>query len=640
MMRGGIWRGASVAASAFLMWAGGTAGAELTFADITTAAGVGGPGWYGGHGIMWADVTGDGRPDFYVTMNFAPTDMGELFYRNVNGSTFVEEAQARGIQDLDTGSHGGVWCDLDNDGDYDLVNGAFQRNRIYQNNGTGHFTDRTLGSGFDNVALGTRGVVAFDFDRDGDLDVFCNNWGPGEQNEFYRNDGSWSFTRIDGGLRDIGGLQGVTEGDFDNDGDLDLLICQGYEGNGGKNGPLLVMRNDGGSFTNVAAAVGLGGTGPGQQGPVFCDVNNDGWLDLHIQRDPGDSLLFLNRRDGTFVQAPVPTGPGFMAGFEDLDNDGDWDLVYAGDNKVYLNNGSGTFTASATFATGAINDPRGVAFADIDGDGDMDFFYAQKRTYNRLIRNNLINGGNWLKVRLAAPNGQAGAFGAKVKLREPPSMGVPGALIAFREARSNEGYLGQNDPVLHFGTGSRSMVAVEVQFLGGAVARETVAVNQTVVINTGTVEPPVVVPPGPDTAAIGVEYVRTLQLAQGSVPVTWSVVRGPAGTRVDADGRVGGWTPAASDAGQAFTFEIRAANAYGSVTVTWAVRVVVRADCDRDGDVDQDDFGCFQVCLTGTGNDYPPGCDNADLNDDGFVDQMDLAIFQSCLGGADRPPAC
>lgn len=552
--------------------------AQLSFTDITTSSGTGGPynnGEYGGHGIMWADVTGDARPDFYVTMNHNQ-DMGELFYRNVTGSTFVEEAQIRGINDLDTGSHGAVWCDLDNDGDYDLVNGAYQRNEVYQNNGSGDFTNRTTGSGFENVNLGSRGSLAFDFDKDGDLDIFINNWGPAEENEFYRNNGGWSYTRIDNGLRHIGGVQGVTEGDFDNDGDLDLLVGQGYGTMGGLDGPLMVMRNTGGSFSNVTSAVGLSSTAPQQQGAVFCDINTDGWLDLHIQRDTGNSLLYLNNGNGTFTQTAVPNGPGFMANFEDLDNDGDWDMVYAGDNKVYLNGGSGTFTASSTFSLGTINDPRAVAFADIDNDGDMDFFYAQKRAYNILIRNNLSGGGNWLKLRLVGANGQAGAFGAKVKTYETGHGGEAGYMISFREARSQEGYLGQNDPVLHFGLGPRLSVDVQVTFLDGAVvSRSAVAANQTIIINAAATGPPVIaeVRPDPDSALVGTEYVRQLQLVQGSLPVSWSVVQGPTGLGVDATGRVSGWSPGPAEAGSTVTIEIRASNGLGEDTETWQVQV-------------------------------------------------------------------
>ncbi len=614
--------------------------ATLAFTDITSSSGTGGPNWFGGHGVEWADVTGDGRPDFYVTMNF-DTNMGELFYRNINGGTFAEEANARGIYNYDSGSHGGVWADLDNDGDYDLVNGSYERNRAYENNGSGYFTDRTLTCGFENVNLGTRGTLAFDFDKDGDLDVFCNNWGPSEQNEFYRNNGNWTFTRIDNGLRNISGVQGVTEGDYDNDGDLDLLICQGYGTMGGQDGPIMLMRNTGGNFTNVTAAAGLNATTTGQQGAVFCDVNNDGWLDIHIQRGTNDSQLYINNKNGTFTQVSVPSGPGFMAGFADLDNDGDWDMVYPGDNKVYLNDGSGTFIASATFSPGTINDPRCVAFADIDDDGDVDFFYAQKRTYNRMIRNDLSGGGNWLKIKLTGENGQAGAFGAKVKTYNAGYAGQAAHLISFREARSNEGYLGQNDPVLHFGVGNRTAVDVQVTYLvsGSTMTFSNVPVNQTL----GT-QPkiPVIneVTPDPDPVIAGVPYVKQLTLAQGSPYPTWSVIAGPAGLQVSGGGLVSGWTPSSAQSGQLFSITIRATNSQGYDDESWQVAVRNKADFDADGDVDAADFGYLQRCYSGSGVAPASGCSNADLDDDNDVDQTDFNVFKNCLGGADQPPGC
>ncbi len=566
-------------------------GSSLAFTDITSSSGTGGPqngGEYGGHGVEWADVTGDGRPDFYVTMNHN-ISMAELFYRNINGSSFVEEAAARGIANYDTGSHGGVWADLDNDGDYDLVNGAYVRNRAYENDGSGYFTDRTTTCGFLNVNRGTRGTLAFDYDKDGDLDVFCNNWEPdSEANEFYRNDGNWQFTSItNNGLGGSTlGAQGATEGDFDNDGDLDVLLCRWGSG------PLLLMRNDNGTFTQLSL---FGSTSPHQDGATFVDVNNDGWLDVHSMYSTylgiGTTRLFINNKNGTFTEVSVADGPGFMAGFEDLDNDGDWDMVYPGDNKVYLNDGTGTFTAAASFNPGTdmTKDPRCVAFADIDNDGDMDFFYAQKQYYNRMIRNDLSGGGNWLKIKLAGENGQAGAFGAKVKTYDAGYAGQAAHLISFREARSNEGYLGQNEPVLHFGLGSRTTVDVQVTYLvsGNTVTFSNVAVNQTL----GTQpEAPVIneVTPDPGSAASGVPYVKQLTLAQGSPYPTWSVISGPSGLQVSSTGLVSGWTPSSALAGQLITITIRATNSQGYDDETWQVIVLVPLaqhgfDSDADG---------------------------------------------------------
>ena len=154
---------------------------QLSFTDITLDAGTGGPTGkdeLGGHGVMFADVDRDGLPDLYITMIFNKP-MPELFFRNLGNNRFAEEGAARGIADFDGGSHGGCWADLDNDGDYDLVNGTTwdnpkypNHNNIYRNDGKGVFTDVTPQC-MKQRREQTRGVICFDADGDGDLDVFC-----------------------------------------------------------------------------------------------------------------------------------------------------------------------------------------------------------------------------------------------------------------------------------------------------------------------------------------------------------------------------------------------------------------------------------------------------------------------------------
>ena len=63
-------------------------------------------------------------------------------------------------------------------------------------------------------------------------------------------------------------------------------------------------------------------------------------------------------------------------------------------------------------------------------------------------------------------------------------------------------------------------------------------------------------------------------------------------------------------------------------------------DIDRDGDVDQEDFGLFQACLSGDTRPYEAGCEDADLDKDGDVDQGDFTEFYTCMGGANQPPGC
>ena len=122
--------------------------------------------------------------------------------------------------------------------------------------------------------------------------------------------------------------------------------------------------------------------------------------------------------------------------------------------------------------------------ADIDNDGDPDFAVGVKRSRNWLIRNE-NNGGNWLKIRLISPQGQAGAFGAKVSIYNAASAGTPA--LTTRESRSNYGYLGQDDPLLHVGLADVTRVNVMVTFLNGSTRiLSNVSANQTVTVDGST----------------------------------------------------------------------------------------------------------------------------------------------------------
>jgi hypothetical protein len=454
--------------------------ATIAFTEITGSAGVAGPNTFGGHGGQWTDVDGNGLPDLYVTMNFQPTDMPDLFYRNLGGNVFEEQGVVSGIDNFDTGSHGGIWADLDNDGDYDLFNGSYDQNRIYQNNGDGIFTDVTASAGLPVLSLPTRGVVAFDMEGDGDLDLFAvsNSQGTAdpvdEPNELYRNDGAFTFTAVSGGdLINAPAGQGTTAVDYDNDGDIDIFA-------GNRTGPVNILQNDGtGVFAQLTPS-SIGINEESRDGVSFADVNNDGWLDLMLNKH-----LFIAAGNGqfTFSRTFESATNHYMGGFADLDNDGDWDLAFPGNNYVYLNDGAGNFSASDTFALGTVNDPRCVTFADIDQDGDIDFFYAQKRTFNRLVRNDLNSSNRWIKISLQRASGQVGAPGARVTVFEAGGLGDNTRRIIWAEANTQQGYLAQNDPTLHFGVNGNNTVDILVEFHGGGIATVmNVATNATYLI--------------------------------------------------------------------------------------------------------------------------------------------------------------
>jgi hypothetical protein len=153
--------------------------------------------------------------------------------------------------------------------------------------------------------------------------------------------------------------------------------------------------------------------------------------------------------------------------------------------------------------------------------------------------------------------------------------------------------------------------------------------------------PPQIAPvtPNPQNFYAGQPYTKQLVLSQGTAPITWTVLQGPAGTQVTS-GLVSGWTPSTAQAGNLHTIQIRAANTKGNHSVTWQVRVTWTGDSNFDYDVDQDDFGVFQLCFSGAGIPHPSGCDWADLDEDGDVDAGDFTLFQICMKGPNQTPGC
>jgi len=271
------------------------------------------------------------------------------------GITFVHVNGATGDKLLPETMGGGVgFWDYDNDGDEDLlfVNSTYWSGRVpdgkkpataalYQNDGRGHFTDVTAGSGLDVPIYGMAPAFG-DYDNDGLVDVFITAVG---RNYLFKNLGGGKF-------RDVTAEAGVGGGekewstaaawfDMDNDGDLDLYVGNyvrwspeidlqvGWKlvGIGRAYGqpkdfegafPYL-YRNDGeGRFTDISAAAGVqvknpatGVPAPKTLGVVAVDVNHDGWMDLVVANDTVQNLLFLNQRDGTFTEIGGRSGIAF-----------------------------------------------------------------------------------------------------------------------------------------------------------------------------------------------------------------------------------------------------------------------------------------------------------------------------------------
>ncbi|MBN2102804.1 VCBS repeat-containing protein, partial [bacterium] len=476
----------------------GSVGSTAMLTDITSS--TLGDTQEGTSACCFADINNDGRPDLYLS-RYCGEGSTDLCYINVDGSQFSEEGTARGVADLDDGSQGACWGDLDNDGNFDLVNGTTLKlpenegdhNDVYRNDGNGYFSDVTAPC-IASTPMKTRSVLVFDMDNDQYLDIFSipgfqgTNGAPpwSHPNEVYHNEMAFAFSKLGaadcGDLEDAPACHGGTATDFDNDGDLDIFAAN-------QTGDLNVLINDGyGSFTRIADITSIGITSAIPQagtGITMGDVDNDGDLDMLLVSDSPASkaALYFNDGDGTFSIGPQSWNDinGYMGGFADLDNDMDLDLIFAGYLYSLLNNGNGSFDPGSIipYSYPSPGDARSIAFADIDNDGDPDFVVTDIVSRARLIRNDFSNGNHYLKVKVIAPNGQAGGFGAKVYLY--PANQAGGQLLGFREIRSNNGFCGQDDPVVHFGLGDYTAADVVVIYQDGTQQTRTFSsVDQTV----------------------------------------------------------------------------------------------------------------------------------------------------------------
>jgi hypothetical protein len=311
------------------------------------------------------------------------------------------------------------------------------------------FSDRTAEAGIDftyhnGEEAGLRtileslggGVALFDFDSDGRLDLFFTGGGgfrktaagffvEGLPNRLYRNLGSWRFRDITaeaglGGTTDYG--HGAAVGDYDNDGDPDLLVTS-YQGT-------RLYRNEAGRrFVDVTTEAGL--TQPGwSTSAAWADLDGDGRLDLYVTRyvdwSPQNhpacryrysgevdicapsvfngltDALYHNEGNGRFHEVGRSAGlheggKGLGVVACDLDGDRDVDLYVANDttpNFLYRNRGDGTFdevgfsAGVALSAEGIVTGSMGVDAADADGDGDLDLWVSNyEGETNELYRN-------------------------------------------------------------------------------------------------------------------------------------------------------------------------------------------------------------------------------------------------------------
>jgi enediyne biosynthesis protein E4 len=499
---------------------------QSQFADVTQLAGIDHyfhvfQGIFGG-GAAALDYNDDGWEDVFITGGAGK----DALYKNNGDGTFTNVIDEAGFDGLNNSITQGVVCaDVNRDGKVDVfittiakIDGdkfTASSNFLFINNGDGSFTDRTRSYGLDHLSFST-GAAFGDINADGFPDLYVSNFFnrfDGRLDKYlgaipegdrapahdllYINSGS-RFVEVSEhyGLTHTGfGFGGVFT-DYDNDGDMDLIIINDF---GYMATPNLLYRNEfpKTEFTDVSKLSGFN-LGINAMGVGVGDYDLDGYLDYFISNISSSPFLINpGKKNAPFVDKTrqlgtsyplIYTAKGEMvstiswgANFFDYDNDLDLDLFVANGSinpsivpnpNIILENRNGQFVMQGpSFGLSEQSIGRGSITFDFDNDGYLDLLVVNQSPYQewetesdfkgvRLYRN---QGGerSWLKVRLSGDAAEKNGLGSRIEVF------VSGKKL-IREIDGGSSHMSQNSTIAHFGLGRSDKVdSVSVRWIGG-----------------------------------------------------------------------------------------------------------------------------------------------------------------------------
>jgi signal transduction histidine kinase len=447
------------------------------------------------YGVVTADFNNDGMTDIFTCGLYEKNHL----YINKGSFKFVDEGNKRGVsgknnkdynqEELNLGACAG---DYDNDGYIDLyLSSLVSANKLYHNLGNGNFIDYSnISGGIGNSTDRTNAVISGDVDNDGDLDLFlCNE---NTTNRLFENNGVGIFTEITNKANLISkfGGTGASFADIDNDGDLDLFVTNWSTTN--KLYKNLFIETGNLNFNDFTDSANVAGdVFTKSNGVVFADIDNDADMDIYVTNRKTPNIFYLNNGKGIFSNQTKKffgvkdSLKSYGIVIADFDYDGYKDLYLAnvGNNKFYKNiNGQKFIDKTELFDANIKGYSTGVAAADFNNDNLLDLYVANYIGNSSTLLKNKSYAKNIITIKIKGINNNSLAIGSKVYVYESGYLGDKSHLIYYNEISGGSGYASMND--LKCFVPHKNKVDLLVVFpRGEKIIKKSVSPGKTIIID-------------------------------------------------------------------------------------------------------------------------------------------------------------